>query len=195
MPPSSPSVACWRTAIGRTFSSFGTSAFLSHFSSFLTYSCFILGVLSKETAVVMLGLAVLHSAFRNGHSIMQVVRQVISALPFVFGIFVAYLAFRVSMMSESYDLADSSLKSSGLIRVTENPLHFLHGTLSFPFPFIPPLSIIGMTWLRSLLYIQAYCAYLLVFPLQLCAEYSFNWFVYLCVCPFSRQHSSSRNIH
>jgi hypothetical protein len=61
-------------------------------------------------------------------------------------------------MSDSWNPKDATLATSALIRRTENPLRFTSG-ISYPL---------------SCLYIQFYNLRLLFYPVQLCAEYSYN---------------------
>lgn len=76
----------------------------------------------------MLALGVISKTMNtDGKPFRQVFNGVISSLPFLAAIFALYIAFRVSLMSVNFEISESSLKTSELVRMTENPLHFMKG--------------------------------------------------------------------
>jgi protein O-mannosyl-transferase len=137
---------------------------------------FFCGVLSKETSVTVLGWIGVYDLFcytlpliftkkssltnTSPHSnTLNILTPFLYRFFILIFFFITYLILRVSVMSETFSFTDATLQHSLLIRKTENPFHFI----SHPIARI-----------LSKLYIQAKYALLLLYPQQLCAEWSYN---------------------
>jgi len=93
------------------------------------------------------------------------------------GVLIMYMYVRGAIMHDehtnnTFSLLRGTLQKSDLIRRTENPFAFTNGT----------------TWILSTAYLHGRYAKLLVFPTELCAEYSYN-----CI-PVVEYLSDTRNL-
>tara|TARA_R110002050_G_scaffold293876_1_gene451023 strand:- start:1198 stop:2529 length:1332 start_codon:yes stop_codon:yes gene_type:complete len=186
------------------FTAIAANHLLSSFARVLAYSVaaalFFLGAFSKETAATALGIVgfydllyitlpvVSMSLQFSGHTprprqgTLSPIRQIRSdpssrthhkdywkAASSIWCFFVrslylvlllvGYIAFRIYLMSDTFHFEDVTLSQSQLIRRTENPFHFLEDRTSR---------------LLSKLYVQVRYALLLLYPQDLCCEWSYN---------------------
>jgi protein O-mannosyl-transferase len=120
----------------------------------LLYTC----VLCKEIGIFLLPLCAAVTCAQRWLSFKPVLQEVmvLVALGLPYVVLRTWLATPPGQSVLS--LSASTLQHSQLLRKAENPFVFLNGT----------------TWVMSVGYLQAKYAQLLVWPVELCAEYSFN---------------------
>eukprot|EP00940_MAST-03C_sp_MAST-3C-sp2_P000540 g540.t1 len=138
-------VLCALFLLGAFFAHRGTL----HATALALVAC---ATLSKETGLAGLGLLVVDDV-----ATMLLLRERPRALVRRWIAYVAFFFGYVLLRSHLTDAA-ASLETSELVRKTENPFAFARGT----------------SWFLSTAYLHARYAYLLVWPAELCAEYSFD---------------------
>lgn len=134
----------------------------------LVYAC----ALCKEIGIFLLPLCAAITCIQQAFNVQKVHKDVLGLV--ALGVPYAVLRTWVSTPpgQSMFSLSASTLQHSQLLRKAENPFVFLNGT----------------TWWMSVGYLQAKYTQLLVWPWELCAEYSFN-----CI-PAVESVSDPRNV-